>query len=251
MKKIYLAALTLAMTACVSNDDLNPVDNYGYIDVNVSNDPVMQTRGTLGVSDLNNWVVLASDNSDETEDIRLTAASTKVKAGKYTVSAKSHASAAEALTDNDGWGAAYYEGTSDEVTVEAGQPAVAVVNCGTAKNARLKVQFSLISNFTEYSLTALTEDRTLVFNSENAASALAYYAATEEVEYTLSYKYNNTPKEITGTITMKGAATENIISIASNDNGTISVTVNYDDTFGTGNSENLEFDAATGDEVKK
>ena len=44
MKKIYLAALTLAMTACVSNDDLNPVDNYGYIDVNVSNDPVMVTR---------------------------------------------------------------------------------------------------------------------------------------------------------------------------------------------------------------
>ena len=36
MKKIYLAALTLAMTACVSNDDLNPVDNYGYIDLNVS-----------------------------------------------------------------------------------------------------------------------------------------------------------------------------------------------------------------------
>ena len=44
MKKIYLAALTLAMTACVSNEDLNPVDNYGYIDVNVSNDPVMVTR---------------------------------------------------------------------------------------------------------------------------------------------------------------------------------------------------------------
>ena len=49
---------------------------------------------------------------------------------------------------------------------------------------------------------------------------------------------------------MKGAATENIISISSNDNGTISVTVNYDDTFGTGNSENVEFDAATGEEVE-
>ena len=249
MKKIYLAALTLAMTACVSNDDLNPVDNYGYIDVNVSNDPIMQTRGTQVVSDLNNWVVLASDNSVETEDIRLTTASTKVKAGKYTVSAKSHASAAEALTDNHDWGAAYYEGTSGEVTVTAGQPADAVVNCGTAKNARLKVQFSLIGNFTGYSLTA---ERGLVFNSENAASALAYYAATEEVDYTLKYKYNNgAEKTITGKITMKGAATENTISIASNDNGTISVTVNYDDTFGTGNSQNLEFDAATGEEVKK
>ena len=44
MKKIYLAALTLALTACVSNDDLNPVDNYGYIDLNVSNDPIVETK---------------------------------------------------------------------------------------------------------------------------------------------------------------------------------------------------------------
>lgn len=249
MKKIYLAALTLAMTACVSNDDLNPVDNYGYIDVNVSNDPIMQTRGTTVVSDLNNWVVLASDNSDETEDIRLTTASTKVKAGTYTVSAKSHASEAVALLANDGWGAAYYEGSVTDIEVAPGGNGEANINCNTAKNARLKVQFSLINKFTEYSLTA---KRNLVFDSSNAASALAYYAATEEVGYTLKYKYNNgDEKTITGKITMKGAATENIISIASNDNGTISVTVNYDDTFGTGNSENLEFDAATGEEVKK
>lgn len=247
MKKIYLAALTLAMTACVSNDDLNPVDNYGYIDVNVSNDPIMQTRGAQVVPDLSNWVVLASDNSDETEDIRLTTASTKVKAGTYTVSAKSHESEAVALLANDGWGAAYYEGTSGEVTVTAGQPADAVVNCGTAMNARLKVQFSLIGNFTGYSLTA---ERGLVFNSENAASALAYYAATEEVEYTLKYKYNNgAEKTITGKITMNGAATENIISIASNDNGTISVTINYNDSFGEGNNSIITFDAATGEQL--
>ena len=44
MKKIYFAALALALTACVSNEDLNPVDNYGYIDLNVSNDPIVETR---------------------------------------------------------------------------------------------------------------------------------------------------------------------------------------------------------------
>lgn len=245
MKKTIFSimALAMAMTSC-TNEVLTDVDGYGTIVLSVNNDETV-TRSAKAVADLNGWIVKASNSSEE---ITLTTASTKVKAGKYTVSAKSHASAADALTVNDGWGAAYYEGTSGEVTVEAGQPANAIVNCGTAKNARLKVQFSLVSNFTEYSLTA---DRGLVFNSDNAASALAYYAATEEVEYTLRYKYNGTQKEITGTITMNGAATENIISIASNDNGTISVTVNYDDTFGTGNSENLEFDAATGDEVKK
>ena len=245
MKKTIFSimALAMAMVSC-TNEVLTDVDGYGTIVLSVNNDETV-TRSAKTVADLNGWIVKANNNSEE---ITLTTASTKVKAGKYTVSAKSHASAADALTVNDGWGAAYYEGTSGEVTVEAGQPAVAIVNCGTAKNARLKVQFSLISNFTEYSLTA---ERGLVFNSGNAASALAYYAATEVVNYTLSYKYNGTPKQITGQITMKGAATENIISIASNDNGTISVTVNYDDTFGTGNSENLEFDAATGDEVKE
>lgn len=240
MKKTLFSIMALAMTmVSCTNEVLTDVDGYGTIVLSVNNDETV-TRAPKAVADLNGWIVKAKKGS---EDIPLTTASTKVKAGKYTVSAKSHASEAEALT---GWGAAYYEGTSGEVTVTAGQPADAVVNCGTAKNARLKVQFSLISNFTEYSLTA---ERGLVFNSGNAASALAYYAATEEVEYTLRYKYNDTPKEITGKITMKGAATENIISIASNDNGTISVTVNYDDTFGTGNSENLVFDAATGEQV--
>ena len=242
MKKTLFSIMALAMTmVSCTNEVLTDVDGYGTIVLSVNNDETV-TRAAKAVADLNGWIVKANNGS---EDITLTTASTKVKAGKYTVSAQSHASEAEALT---GWGAAYYEGTSGEVTVNAGQPADAIVNCGTAKNARLKVQFSLISNFTEYSLTA---ERGLVFNSDNATSALAYYAATEVVDYTLSYKYNGTPKQITGQITMNGAATENIISIASNDNGTISVTVNYDDTFGTGNSENLVFDAATGEEVQK
>ena len=232
----------MAMASC-TNEVLTDVDGYGTIVLSVNNDETV-TRSAKAVADLNGWIVKASNSSEE---ITLTTASTKVKAGKYTVSAKSHASAADALTVNDGWGAAYYEGTSGEVTVEAGQPANAIVNCGTAKNARLKVQFSLVSNFTEYSLTA---DRGLVFNSDNAASALAYYAATEEVGYTLKYKYNGAEKTISGKITMNGAATENIISIASNDNGTISVTVNYDDTFSKGNENEIEFDAATGEEVK-
>lgn len=243
-KTFYAMALALVGLSSCTNEVLNDVDAMGTIVLSVSNDEQV-TRAAQTVEDLNAWIVKANDGS---KDISLTTASTKVKAGTYSITANSHTDAAAALAANNGWGAAYYEGSTSDVVVEAGKTVPATVNCGTAKNARLKVQFSLIRNFTEYSLTA---ERGLVFNSDNAASALAYYAATEEVEYTLNYKYNGTPKEITGKITMKGAATENIISIASNDNGTISVTVNYDDTFGTGNSENLEFDAATGDEVQK
>ena len=240
MKKIYFATLALAMTACVSNEDLNPVDNYGYIDVNVSNDPVMVTRGEQSVNDLTGWTIKTQLGESAAEDWT----STKpYKAGTYKVIAQSHENETAWQSANSSWGAAYYEGTDNEVIVSAGQTGAAEISCGNAQNARLKVEFSLVSNFTEYSLKA---ERDLVFNASNSETALAYYAATEEVDYTFSYKYNGTPKAKAGKITMKGAATENIISISSNDNGKISITISYNDTFGKGNSETLTFDAATG-----
>jgi hypothetical protein len=98
MKKIYLAALTLAMTACVSNDDLNPVDNYGYIDLNVSNDPVMVTRAEQTVSDLNEWTVTA-DGETNYELNSLT--DNRVKAGTYSITAKN---ATDITTANSSYG---------------------------------------------------------------------------------------------------------------------------------------------------
>lgn len=241
MKKTFFAiALAMVGLSSCTNEVLTDVDGYGTIVLSVNNDETV-TRTAKTVADLNGWIVKANNG---TSDISLTTASTKVKAGTYDITAKSHTDVAAALADNSGWGAAYYEGSTSGVVVEAGKTVPATVNCGTAKNARLKVQFSLISNFTEYSLTA---KRDLVFNASNYNDVLAYYAATEVVNYTLSYKYNGAEKTKSGTITMNGAATENIISISSNDNGTISVTVNYDDTFSEGNKEDLEFDAATGE----
>ncbi len=247
MKKTFLfaALAALSMVSCMNEEfpTLTPTKGYGYINVNVSNDVEMKTRGAKEVENLSSWTVKATNGS---ENISLTTASTKVKAGTYTITAKSHTDEAAALADNSDWGAAYYEGSTSGVVVEAGKTVPATVNCGTAKNARLKVQFSLISNFTEYSLTAANRNR--VFDESNSSTALAYYGATEKVAYTLTYKYNGEEisQPISGTITMKGAATENIITISSNDNGTISVSVTYDDTFEQGTKQELTFDAATG-----
>lgn len=242
MKKTFFAiALAMVGLSSCTNEVLNDVDAMGTIVLSVSNDEQV-TRAAKAVADLNGWTVKANDGTSE---ISLTTASTKVKAGKYTVSAQSHASEAAALADNDGWGAAYYEGSAENVVVAAGGTATATVDCGKAQNARLKVQFSLISNFTDYSLTAA--NRNLVFDKSNSSTALAYYGANEVVNYTLTYKYNGAEKTKSGSITMNGAATENIISISSNDNGTISVTVNYDDTFSEGEKEDLVFDATTGE----
>lgn len=243
MKKVIFAlvAAGMTMTSCM-NEEFPNATSYGQLNVNVSNDLQMNTRAS--VADLSTWKVSAVGSNQTT--YTLTTKSTNVKAGTYTVSAKSHADEAAALTVNDGWGAAYYEGSTSGIEVAAGRIATAIVDCGTAKNACLMVTFSLTEGvFTNYSLT--TAKRNLEFNAGNSSSALAYYAATEEVDYTLSYTYNGTPKTKSGKITMKGPATKNIISISSNDNGTISVTVNYDDTFSEGNKEDLEFDAATGE----
>lgn len=244
MKKTFFAiALAMVGLSSCTNEVLTDVDAMGTIVLSVSNDEQV-TRAAKAVADLNGWTVKAND---ATSEISLTTASTKVKAGTYTITAKSHTDEAAALADNGGWGAAYYEGSTSGVVVEAGKTVPATVDCGKAQNARLKVQFSLISNFTEYSLTAAAANRNLVFDASNSSTALAYYGATEVVNYTLTYKYNGAEKTKSGSITMNGAATENIISISSNDNGTISVTVNYDDTFSQGNKTDLVFDAATGE----
>ncbi|MBO5872416.1 MAG: hypothetical protein J6Q75_07260, partial [Bacteroidaceae bacterium] len=101
MKKTFLfaALAALSMVSC-TNEVLTDVDGYGTIVLSVNNDESV-TRAAKAVADLNGWIVKANNAS---EDITLTTASTKVKAGTYTVSAKSHASEDAALQANGGWG---------------------------------------------------------------------------------------------------------------------------------------------------
>lgn len=117
MKKTIFSimALAMAMASC-TNEVLTDVDGYGTIVLSVNNDETV-TRSAKTVADLNGWIVKAYNGSEE---ITLTTASTKVKEGTYTVSAKSHASEAVALQDKNNWGAAYYEGNSASVEVTPG-----------------------------------------------------------------------------------------------------------------------------------
>ena len=262
MKKIYFAALAMALTACVSNEDLNPVDNYGYIDVKVSNDPVMVTRAT---PDLSSWTVQAI--GEKTYNLK---ESGTVESGTYSVTASSHPSIDDSYTANDNWGEAFYSANVANVIVTAGSTVPVKLECGKAKNARIKVLFNLVNNFTDYSLTINRGEIPLVFNKSNSLSttqeterALAYFAPSplndkgiiieeskQSINYTFSYTYNNTKKDdITGSIVIGGPATENVISISSNDNGKITFTVTYDTDFTSGTNQPLTFDALTGEEV--
>lgn len=240
MKKTFFSimALALAMVSCTNEEIPTPAEQYGYINVNVSNDPLVeniaQTRAE--VADITQWVVMAGDK-DLTED-------NKVPAGTYTVTAKSHANMSAALTLNDKWGAAYYEGSVENVEVTAGQTATANIDCGKAKNGRITTSFNLADVFTNYSITV---DRELIFTEGNKTNKA--YFEPGSVTYTLKYKYNGGAEmSKTGSVNVV-AGTEHIISVSSNQNGTISVNITYEESFEDGADQNINFDAATGNEV--
>jgi hypothetical protein len=253
MKKIYLAALTLAMTACVSNDDLNPVDNYGYIDVNVSNNPVMVTRAEQDVKDLSGWTITAEKGTE----IHNLNHSNIVPAGTYTVKVKSHDNETTANTTNT-YGQAYYEGSVSGIVVSAGATATPTVDCKKAKNSML----TLVNNttidettpqlFTDISLNASSSNRNLKLTETNPS---AFYSKGTDVEYNITYKYNGGELQTLNnngqnfTIKIDNEATNYQIILSSNTNGKISVTIKYDNTFANVESNTITFDAATGEKV--
>lgn len=248
MKKIYLAALTLAMTACVSNEDLNPVDNYGYIDVNVSNDPVMVTRDIQSVGDLTLWTIKTKFGEEDMQDWAVDKA---YKEGNYTVYVQNYADDDAWKEANEKYGAAFYKGDT-EVKVEAGKTNEATIDCGRAKNAKLTVTIAdMPSAFTDVKLIAKRDSENSLEFSESNKKTEAFFGNDETVNYSIYYTYNQENKEILNQqITMKGAATDNVITISANDNGLISVTITYDDSFEKGNSGTIQFDAATGEKVE-
>lgn len=248
MKKILFAAMALGMcmTSCMNDEFPNAVQ-YGYINLNVSNDPTLQTRAvqTVSESDLNKWTI--KTKSGEEQEQKWTA-NKAYKAGTYIVSAQSHENEEDWKSANDGWGAAYYEGTDDEVTVERGKTALAEINCSTAKNAKLTVTIAEMPDAFKNVEVRAVRNETKILTFDGSEGKQAFFKAGEEVKYSIHYTYNDVPKIIDNkTITMAGAATNNIITIQANDNGLISVNIKYDDSFGEGESEDFTFDAATGE----
>lgn len=268
MKKIWIM-LSLALLSCACTKAGFGVEkdvlDYGYLTLNLSSDnDVNLTKATQQVqsTDFSNWNVTVSQEGGSFVPVSCKASELSGKAfvaGTYTVSVNNYVDDAAACAANSNWGAARYEGSAS-VTVEKGKSNPVTVACGTAKNARFKVVFAETfkaictdgagGSKDDYSLStgSTSETRILVFNKENT-SALAYYAAGATVGYTLHYTYNGVSKNPTGSFTMGGAATEKTITISANSNGTISLTISYDDAFTDGGSETVEIDAATGDVV--
>ena len=265
MKKIWII-LSVALLSCAcTKTDFGPDgdgQDYGYLSLALSSDnDINQTKAVQAVSstELSNWNVTVSQESGSFVPVQCTANALGTKAfaeGTYTVSVYNYADDDAACAANSNWGAARYEG-SNTVNVVKGQTTPVTVACGTAKNARFKVVFS--DSFTAictdgsgnpsegYTFTT-AGSRNLVF-SKTTAGNLAYYAAGATVNYTLSYTYQGSTKTPAGSFIMGAAATEKTITISANNNGTISLTISYDDTFTDAGTETVTIDAATGEVV--
>lgn len=253
MKKALTLIAVLA-TVCSCGKKIAEVENgMAYLDLGLSqNDEVNITKADQNVTDLSKWtvVVTKADNSSVAYNGSANALmGTAIAPGNYKIEVYNYADDAAAAEAESGFGAARYYGMIESQTLNAGVNSVSIA-CGKAKNARFKVtfddSFKNICSENNYSLN--TTDPAIMFN-KSTTGQLAYRAAESTVTATLHYTYNGTPKNPDVSFTMGAAATEKNVIITANNNGTISISISYDDTFGNGGSETITIDAATGNKL--
>ena len=246
MKKNFLPiiALALSATACVSDADLDVADNKGYINVSVSADNSMETRAVQTVSDFSGWTVKVGETA-------WTGSTQGFSAGTYTVTAMNYNDVAAALEANNSYGAAWYTGTQESVQITAGQQTSVTIQCGKAKNARVRAEIAdnmpSISDVQIKVYKTGDSSRQPVLSTTNTT---AYFEASTEISYEISYQYNGGSKTLSPqTLTLGAAGYENVISIKSNQNGSINITVSYDGEFTPNGTSTITIDAATGEQI--
>lgn len=257
MKKIIYSVCTLV--ALVFTSCSNEVDMFetigtpkGTLNVNCTYDTELSTRAAQYAD--NSWIIKAGETV-------LSSGDNTIAAGTYTVTASNYPDLSAALAANNKWGDAFYQGSKSGVVVNKGMNTDITIDCGKAKNARMKVNFNLLDSFTDVKLVAdpttaepAYTGRNLEFNTAENAGKLAYFEASAKVKCKLSYTFNSASKEKDFVFTLAEAATENVITVKTNDNGTISITlsnITYDNEFGAGNEQIITIDAVSGEEVQQ
>ncbi len=247
----------MALASCVSDNDLTPVGKYGQINVNVNNDPAMvETRGIVSVADLSTWTIKLLNQAGTEVESGKGKTSFTVSKGTYKVYASNYASKADVYAANGTYGDAYYEGTSDEIALEAGDTEEAKIACGTAKNARIRAEFpaTVISNCAiKLTHSTATSDADYRENglTLSGSNLTAYYEPQAALTYVLSYTYaGNLITATAAAIQLGTAAQETVIIVKTNDNGTITVSVTKNDEFTNAGTTEITIDAATGEKVQ-
>lgn len=255
MKKIIYSVCalgSLVFTSCSNEVDMFETIGTpkGTLNVNCTYDTELSTRAAQYADAT--WIIKAGETV-------LSSGDNTIAAGTYTVTASNYSDLSAALAANNKWGDAFYQGSKSEVVVNKGANTDISIACGKAQNARMKVNFNLLASFTNVKLVAdptTTEPaytgRNLEFNTGENAGKLAYFAASATVKCKLSYTFSGSVKEKDFDFALAGAATENVITVKTNDNGTISINlsnITYDNVFGSGNGQTITIDAVSGQEV--
>ena len=235
------------------------------------------------------YVVVNKDSESEAlynGQVGTTLATTDFPFGSdYTISARSH-NTKDVAMPNNGLGEAYYEGgqcnadgsSLSYATINAGStPTIVYVSCGKAKNARLAIvdagfagtitAISIDSHLTAdlesnqknrtmtYPLAKEVEENQTTVNklyttAEIANATKAYFHANEEITVKFSYTIgNNTKTDIPVNFTMGNEGTTNTLSITSDEDGNIALTIKYDDTWDSGTEQTITISAETGEEL--
>lgn len=256
MKKYFVIAVAatamLSLNSCSSEEDLMSTEGYGFINLDVSNDDAMVTRDVQDVTNVSTWYAKVNNGTSDVynEQIGTKLATQPFAQGTYSVTVSNYASLSAANNAKDGWGDAYYEGeTESDITVTAGQTTDLAIACGKAKNAKFKLNTSGFSG--TINEVVVENSRKVTFkSSDGTLSKEAFFVAGDKLKYTINYTINSITKTTAEkTLTLGGAATVNTLTIKSNSNGTINVTITYNDSFTTGTEASIEFDAATGNET--
>ena len=273
MKKfiVFVMAAVAVMNFSSCNNEMDMLDpiakskEVGYINIDATTeDVVVVTRAEpTPVSNISTWYAKVyrtvdnntvygwSDNTNNNDykQIGSKFSTTPFAAATWTVDVRNHKSLDDALAANSGFGDAYYEGPITSVSVTAGNTARPSIACGAPKNTKLTIDGTGFGG-TALSVTT-TSPRSLTFNEwkttdKHFTTEDAYFTAQATVTYRINYTINGITKETTAvSFDMGNAGTSKKLTITSNTNGTITLTLT---TEGFSDPDNVPvtIDAATG-----
>lgn len=253
MKKnlFFVAAALVAMfgtTSCVNEVDMFKTAGTGTISLNVTNDDVFAVETRASVSSTStDWYVKVNNDAAITVSALQGKAYTASQTNSLSVYYK-NATLADALAANNGWGEAFWYGTSDNFVIEAGKTTTVNVTCGTAQDAAFSVAFN--ESFTNvaaegYKVTASMSSRSLEYNA-GTGTKLGYFEPGT-LTYVVSGTVNGKTVNISKNLTLE-AGTKYVLTVKANTNGTIGLSITYTE-MADGAAQEVTIDAATGAEV--
>ena len=255
------AVAMLSVSSCSSEEEVNMsgAKGVGYISLNTSTEDAVITRAEANITTFKAKVYTGGEDGTYVwgtkgayADIDASINTTPMSPAEYVVDVRNYNDMGAALAANSNYGAAYWEGQAN-VTVVTAKSTPVTVACGKPKNTKLILNASAFGG-TALSLN-ISAPRGLAFVWNNSTKAFdhaeSFFDHDAVLSYTISYTINGIEKVTsTKTLTMGAAGTAKKLTIASNANGTITLSITTED-FDEAVEETLTFDAATGEEVKK